>query len=288
VNKTITCRRDFLAGSAALTAVALAAGCSPNREWVRTSGASTTLPVFSHLGSEFERLYPTASVSNTGGGSTKGLEDVAQGHAHIGGLVRELTPQEHARVNAIPLATNGIAIIGHRDLGIDALSLDDLRGIYSGGRARAGRAGRLLRIGKSSTHGTFVAFASGLGLPESRLEADAIGASNGEVIALVAAQPLGIGYVSWADAREAVRSGLPIKILTVEGVVPTLDTIASGQYPLSHRIYIVIPKDGLRGAPALFLALLQGTRGAAALRNAGLPPLGAAHGAGTAAERETP
>lgn len=264
-------RRSVLC-SLALTAGALAAGCTPRREVITYAGATTLLPVISQLAAEYERLHPGVSVAITGGGSTKGIEDVARGSADMGGVVRELTADELARVDPVPVATDGIAVIVHRDVALGQVTLEQLRGLYAGGAVQPVTAGRLVRVGKASSQGTYAAFAAGLGVPESSLQADAIGSSNGEVVALVAAQRDAIGYVSYADASEAVRSGAPIRMLQVEGVSPSLDVIASGRYPLTHRVYVVLPKKGMRGATLRFMTLLRSQQGAAMLRKAGLPP----------------
>lgn len=45
-----------------------------------------------------------------------------------------------------------------------------------------------------------------------------------------------------------------LKLLAIDGVAPTDDTIASGEYPLSNNTYLVIRKDAPADAPARRLA----------------------------------
>jgi phosphate transport system substrate-binding protein len=220
------------------------------------------------LARAFEAAHPGVTVKLTGGGSTKGLRDVLNGAADIGGAARRLTPAEAASVMAVPWAVAGVAIVANRELAMEAVSLAELRRLYAEPR---GSASVPFRISKSHVHGTFQAVAEGLGLPEAALTGDFIAGSNGEVLAAVAAHRRGLGYVSFGDAEQAVKAGAPLRILALEGVLPTLATIRSGQYPLRHPLYLCLGRSPTQWT-LLFMAMVRGERGQAALQTAGMVP----------------
>jgi len=60
--------------------------------------------------------------------------------------------------------------------------------------------------------------------------------SSEAVVEYVARTPGAIGYVSTLWIEEAVTDG--VRVLPVEGVLPTLDALSDGGYPLSHPLYL--------------------------------------------------
>lgn len=59
-------------------------------------------------------------------------------------------------------------------------------------------------------------------------------ASTEEAIAKTAADPGAVAYVSYSAAKEAKN----VKILSVEGVAPSMETIRSDSYPLTRNYYL--------------------------------------------------
>ncbi|MGD8398835.1 MAG: phosphate-binding protein, partial [Anaerolineae bacterium] len=80
-------------------------------------------------------------------------------------------------------------------------------------------------------------------LPQGRVTPLALVApSPGAVLAYVAADPHAIGYLSMAHVTPAV------KVIAVEGLLPTPETAADGSYALTRAWWIVM--DGARTAAA--------------------------------------
>ena len=82
-----------------------------------------------------------------------------------------------------------------------------------------------------------------------------------------------IYYYYW-NANTVLGTAEHLKLLAIDGVVPTDETIANGSYPLSNNTYIVLRKDTSTDAPARRLAAFMLTEaGQQCVENAGYGPL---------------
>ena len=82
-----------------------------------------------------------------------------------------------------------------------------------------------------------------------------------------------IYYYYW-NANTVLGTAEHLKLLAIDGVVPTDETIANGSYPLSNNTYIVLRKDTPADAPARRLAAFMLTEaGQQCVENAGYGPL---------------
>lgn len=263
----------LLAVALVLAALVLAACAGGGR--LGYAGATTLVPLVSDLCAALEEERPDIRCAVTGGGSTKGVLDVATGAAQIGGAAREPKPGEEARVRFVPVALDALAVIGHRDLGLAALTGEELRAVFTGDVPA--RLAGIPRVGKAPAHGTHQAFKAAIAA-DGPLEADAEAGSNGELIAYVLASR-GLGYVSLADAEAAIAAGEPLTILAIDGVVPSVAAIRAGRYTLVRRLHVLLPRpsgegQGGPGAPArAFMALLESPRGRDMIRAAGFLPI---------------
>jgi phosphate transport system substrate-binding protein len=60
--------------------------------------------------------------------------------------------------------------------------------------------------------------------------------SSEAVVEHVARTPGAIGYVSTLWLKKALADG--VRVLPVEGVLPTPDAVSNGSYPLAHLLYL--------------------------------------------------
>jgi len=99
-------------------------------------GSTTVLPIAQLAAEAFNALYGTNLVAVSGGGSSVGVQSVAQGSAQIGMASRELkTSETTAYPNLVKhvVCTDGIAVIVHPDnTYVEDLTLEEVKAIYSG------------------------------------------------------------------------------------------------------------------------------------------------------------
>lgn len=252
-------------------------GCESSEETLSYSGATTLLPVISRAAEAFEVRYPGIRVEVQGGGTSKGILDVTTGTADIAGAARDLTDAELLLVNPIPLARDGLAIIVNRRMDLTDIGLAELTGLYSESVAPRLNDREVTRVAKAAAHGTAQAFARGIGVDIDKIVGDVVAGSNGEVIAVVSATGSALGYVSHADAKAAIEAGAPIRIVAVDGVLPSPEVIRDGTYPLVRTLYLALKRPGSktpldRGPPETartFVAFMESPMGTQLILDSG-------------------
>ena len=109
------------------------AGCRQDqRKTVKVMGSTSIQPFAEELGREFETRRPDRKVQVEGGGSTAGIQALADGLADIGMCSRNLRPEEASRFTPLLIARDGLAIIVHPSNPVDDLSLEQLRQVFAG------------------------------------------------------------------------------------------------------------------------------------------------------------
>lgn len=267
-------RRKFLFGGLSFCAAVALAGCGRRSTSVSYSGATTLLPLISDAGAIFETQNPGVIIEISGGGSTKGILTTSTGKADLGGVARELTESETELVRGHPFAKDALAIVVHKDLPIHNVSIGWIKDVYTEG----GENPDFKRIGKTPAHGTHQAFKNAIGVP-GNLAADVVAGSNGEVLAYVASAK-GIGYVSQVDAERSVAEGQPLRIVRVNGVLPSLKSLSNGNYPLYRTLYLVTPRRSeapRNSAAKQFVDFLFSPMGQKIVEAAGFLPIAPNH-----------
>ena len=263
-----------------LLSAAVAVGCltlmgckdGQTEVWLTASGATTLQPLLAEAAEAYREVQPNIYIESHGGGSSRGVLDVSKGRSEIGGVAREVTEDELAVVRAIPLALDGLAIVVSSELAIKGVTREQLRQLYSSEAVPEGLPDELIRVTKADGHGTLQAFLAGLGLARGEMRADVTAGSNSEVLQVVAASANVIGYVSNVDAQAAIAAGLDVRVVALGGVHPSGETVGSGAYKLSRRLFIVTafqPPEEVRA----FLDFLCSPEGRRIIERAGFVPL---------------
>lgn len=248
------------ARAAGLAVLALVAACTrPDMDkQVRVSGASTLYPVLVMAGEELQKSKGIA-VAAQGGGSSRGFEDTVAGRNDMGAMARELTPEEEAQVKKFPVALDGIGIVVHATNPVPGLTTEDLRRIYRKDERNwstfGGPDAEIVVVSKAEGHATLESFLEHTGLKRSELAVDVVGGDNAQVIRVVENTKNAIGYVSLGEVLHSIASGLPLRLVPLDGVEPTLETVASRTYPMYRTLYL-ISREEPQGASRVLLDFL--------------------------------
>jgi phosphate transport system substrate-binding protein len=217
-----------------------------------------------------------------GGGATLGIDAVAAGGATLGGSCRDALDHRGEALQPIRftiVAWDGLVAITHPTTPITSLSRQQLRDVFQqrltnwqdlGGPAQ--RIAVVCRADDDSGVGT-MARQMVMGSLHERFGPTVIRlarASEG-IEGFVASQPWTIALTGAASARTHA-----LKILAVEGVQPTTDTIAHGSYSLFRPLYLVLHQDAPPAA-LRFRSWLLGPSGQAAIAAQGGITLAAGH-----------
>ncbi len=183
-------------------------------------------------------------VRVTGGGTTIGIESVADGTADVGGSCRSCLAARGE--NALPLrlvivAWDAVVVVVHPTNPIDGLTIDAVRGVFTE-RIRdwkevGGPARRIAVVTRRDAQ-------SGVGVMSRRMFFGDDNARFGDTVIrlpqgsesveeMVERYPHAIAF---SGASSASRRGL--KLLAIDGVAPTRARIATGEYPHYRPLFL--------------------------------------------------
>ena len=234
--------------AAILTALTLAAGltgCTGNQNaaggTVSTDGSTSMEKVIGALGEVFQNNNKNVKFTYNPTGSGSGITAVAEGRCDIGLSSRSLKDDEKASGLAeTVLAYDGIAVIVNTENPVSELSLEELAKIYTGEITNwselSGNDAEIVVIGREAGSGTRDGFESITDTKDVCVYRQEL-TSTGDVITTVSQNPDAIGYASLASIGESV------KVLSIDGVTPSEDTVKDGTYKVQRPFVLVTKKD---------------------------------------------
>ena len=202
-------------------------------------GSTTVGPVAKAFAEYTMGLRKEVNITVSESGSGNGAKSLVNGTCDVATLSRGMKDAEFAAaaqkgIQPVPhvIAYDGIAVVTHPSNPVKALSLEQVRGIYTGkianwkdvGGADSRRvvtrdpnmAPRCLRAGDEQ--GRIAAGAETVG-------------SNGAARTRVATTPAAIAYIGIGFIDSTVKA------LDINSVYPDRDTVASGKYPIARPLF---------------------------------------------------
>jgi len=216
---------------------------------VKTGGSTSVEKVMTALIFQFEEDNGKVTVEYEGNGSGDGIKNTISGLYAVGHSSRELkTDGSEDGLTAIPYAIDGIAVVINKQNGVENLTKEQIKDIYTGKITKwseVGGADELITvITRESGSGTRSAFAEIVGiekkddddtkLVENANEAD----STGAVQTHVSANANAIGYMSFSDVDDS-----KVSIVKYEGVEISTGSLKDNSYKLKREFYL-LTKDG--------------------------------------------
>ena len=212
-------------------------------EKVVIAGSTTVLPIAQKTAEVFMDKNPKADISVRGGGSSVGIAALIDGTCDIADASRAIkdTEIQKAAANgrdpvAHIVAMDGIAVVVNKSNPIDKLSKKQVRDIFTGKitdwSQLGGNSGKIAVISRDTSSGTFEAFGELVMNKEKVMPSALMQASNQAVAKNIAQAPSAIGYVGLG-----FMSG-DIKALEIEGVMPSKETVLSGEYPVTRPLFM--------------------------------------------------
>lgn len=208
---------------------------------VSTDGSTSMEKVIGSLGEAYTAENPDVTFTYNPTGSGSGITAVSEGRCDIGLSSRALTDEEKASgLTETVLAYDGIAVIVNPENGVEDLTLEDIAAIYTGEitnwKDLGGADGEIVLIGREAGSGTRDGFES-ITATEDKCQYRQELTSTGDVITTVSQNPNAIGYASLASVDDTV------KIVKVNGVMPTEDTVKDGSYVVQRPFVLVTRTD---------------------------------------------
>lgn len=220
------------------------------------AGSTTMAPLLQAIAAKYRLLHPEIAIEVELGGSTRGLEDVRAGHAHIAMLSRALAPCERD-LYGIPIARDGVGVAVNAGNRLRELSIEQLQAIF-GGRVRewrelGGGSESIYALGGLRTGASTTLFARFLKQPLDAFSLNAAVESDIERLAVIAACENAIGYVSVGTAERAISQGVAVRLLPIKGVAASSVNIRNGSYPICRALTLA-SRDAPTGIARSFFA----------------------------------
>lgn len=199
---------------------------------VTMAGSTSMEKLANALSESFMAEYPGVTVNAEFTGSGAGIESLIAGSVDIGNSSRSLKDEEKSQ-GAVEnvVAIDGIGVIVDPDNGLDGLTKKQLVDIYTGNISNWSELGGtnepIVVVGREAGSGTRDGFESILDVKDTCAYANELD-STGAVIAKVASTPGAIGYASFGDLNDSVKT------LALDEVTPSIETIKDGSYILQR------------------------------------------------------
>ncbi len=197
-------------------------------------GAAATVPVSEDLAAAFTEMYPDVKINVVGGTTLTGIRAVSVGSADIGLASRNLASSEQSTVDGTKIGFEGVAAIVHPSNGVNALTLDQVRQIFSG------QITDWKDVGGPDAHIDLFTREEGSSarsiIQDTVMDNTQINPGAGiqtsieAIRGAVAQDPDAIGYVSLGDLDQTVKA------LAIQGVQPNQQTVDEGVYKISHPL----------------------------------------------------
>jgi ABC-type phosphate transport system substrate-binding protein len=253
---------------------------------LRVAGRDLAPDLVDRLLESYRRDYPDLNVRTTGGGTNQALEDLLNGRTDVAFLYR--TPSESEQelfrnvtgdtAIFVPVAVGAVVLLAGVGTDFGDVSVGEVRSLLNGDPSP-----RCQRIYvPDPNEGLWTAACRWLGKNDMEPVPEAgvvFLADERAVVAAVADDPLSWGMISTfaipTDEKGLPLTGsAPIPLASTPTAVPALPTyanLASGAYPLFHRLYIACRGQGGIEA-AKFVTHLASARGLRQVERAGMVP----------------
>lgn len=224
----------------ALAVIMLLTGCGKSRENITLAGSTAFQPFAEKLADNYMAAHSEVAISIQGGGSALGIQSALSGAAQIGMADLVKLPKEADALKNMVVARDGIAVVLNPANALKALTLEQVRGIFSGTVKNWKEVGGvdhaiavISREAGSGTRTSFEQIIGGVNLTGEALIQD----SNGTIRETVANDANAIGYLSHGLINEK------IKPVTVDGFSCVEKDIMSGGYKLVRPVFLVYKAD---------------------------------------------
>lgn len=213
---------------------------SATANMVSTDGSTSMEKVIGFLSESYMSENPNTKVTYNPTGSGSGIQAVSEGRCDIGLSSRDLKPEEAQNLNSTVVAIDGIAIIVNKENAVSDLTIEQIGKIYKGEVTNwsevGGNDAPIVLIGREVASGTRDGFETITDTVDKCLYSQEL-TSTGDVIQTVSSNPNAIGYASLGSVKDTV------KLLAVDGIVPSSETIQNNEYKIQRDFVFVTPKD---------------------------------------------
>jgi phosphate transport system substrate-binding protein len=253
--------------SALCFALSLCAAVSAQAQKLVIKGSDTLGAKFvPTLAEEYKASHPGVSFEIAAEGSTTGITAIIEGSAQIGMSSRKARPTEVSAAQArgvnllaTVVAHDGMAVVVNAANPVGKLTARQVEQIFTGDvedwSALGGKSGKISIYTRNTSSGTYSDWKDLAMKKRDYAKASQKMAGNEQIVAEVAKNPAGIGYVGLAYIKAA-----GIKVVEIDGVAPTAAAVRSGNYIYARPTFFYTNGEPT-GETAKFIAFTLGDTG---------------------------
>ena len=205
-------------------------------------------------------------------GSPAGVKLAIDGSIDIGYISRDLTAAEKGIVESIPIGASGTGVGVNAANTVKGLTKDQVAKIFTGQitdwKDVGGNPGKirvLLREPEASTRAAFESYFFGSTKPVYAKDAIEVFQID-ETVKAIGSFKDSIGMMTM---NATAFSAADMKLLTIDNVAATRETLSNGTYPIRRPLYLVHNTDPTKLKPAIksFIEWVKGTDGQKIIAN---------------------
>ncbi len=209
------------------------------------AGAQSLNPLAQKFSSRFIKDHPEIEIEIRGGGSTFGVNAAIRGEIDIGLVARSLTDSEKQSLHEKLFGHDAIFLLTYPGNPVRSLTLDQIRRIYLGEITNWREVGgqdqgivALTRESSSNIHTIFFRHVFGRNF-NGQEKAFTLRASKKKILKTIKRVKGALGYgILHFDQAESEG----VRVLAVDGKLPTAQNIKQGLYPLRRPLLLVSPQ----------------------------------------------
>jgi phosphate transport system substrate-binding protein len=232
-----------------------------------TKGGGGALDAVKALTSGFTAAHPTViwqGFDDVGSGA--GVTLVVAGEVDLGYISRDLAAAEKGKVEVLPIGVSGTGVGVNSTNTVKALTKDQIAKIFTGQitdwKDVGGTPGKirvLLREPESSTRSAFESYFFGSTKPVYAKDAIEVFQID-ETLKALGSFKDSIGMMTM-NAKAFSTSD--VRLLTVDSIAATRETLANGTYPIRRPLYFTYDPDPTKLKPTIkaFLDFVKGPEG---------------------------
>lgn len=249
-------------------------------ETISVKGSDTMVHLVAAWAEGFMKAQKSIDVSVTGGGSGTGIASLINKTTNIASSSRSMKDKEISLAKSrkvvaheIKVALDGVSIIVHPSNPVKNLTMRQLKSIYTGEIKNWSELGgpnqKIMLLSRDTSSGTYVFFQEHVLQNNDYFRSTRMMPSTSAIVQTVSQDKGAIGYVGLGYAEEA---GSKIKVLTVDKVEATINTIRSGKYPVARPLFLYT-NGNPSGAVKTFIDYILGSSGQKIVKETGFVPL---------------
>jgi phosphate transport system substrate-binding protein len=261
-----------------LLTVLAAAGVASAQKLVIKGSDTLGAKLVPMLAEEYKSKNPGIAFEIAAEGSTTGIAAITDGTAQIGMSSRRARPTEMSAAQAkgvsmkpIIVAYDGIGVIVNAGSPLSTLTKRQVEQIFAGDITDwsqvGGSPGPISIYTRNTSSGTYQDFKDLAMKKRDYASSSQKMAGNEQIAAEVAKNPNGIGYVGLAYLHDP-----GIKTLSIEGAVPTEESVLAKKYPYARPTFYYTNGEPT-GEAAKFVEFTLSDEGQRVVRKVGFVPV---------------